>query len=427
MREQRWISGGHLLQVAGMVLALALGALPVAADCTIQGPTEVSVDESFTLCGPSGTQYSYEWHGPGVPAGTYTRCITITGRTSGTYQYELTVWTNDRNPERCRRVVRVGGGAGGTMECTIEGPTTLRAGTTVELCGPRSSVHSYRWTGPAGFTATSRCVRVSRTGVYDLNVRNVVTGFVRECSHRLEALGDDGGASGECAITGPQSLPETGAARLCAQLISGASYRWTGPRSFQSTARCVNVSWPGTYAVTIRDLQGEWTRRCSFTLQDRGDDDGEDPDAPLGDNCPRALNFWRQACRDRGDVSLQELRELARDVDGRSRYFNWSDDVAGLCQALSPRGPMTRRKSVARQFAALLANVSAGSNGVTLSDGSQIGLDLQTSVQFRGTRTIAQLITQIDQLLLSQRGNFANAAQTLHEINSGRGIGRVCE
>jgi hypothetical protein len=486
----------------------AIGLAPVraTAQCVIQGPEAVSVNETFTLCGPQDADYDYEWHGPGVPAGTRSRCITITGRTSGSYEYELIVYDGVRRV-RCLQSVRVGGGALGNLECAIAGPTVVNAGQVARLCAPQSGLHTYSWVGPNGFTASTRCVDVTDPGVYDVTIRNSLTGYVRECSHRLDVTGgsvggdDDcsisgptsvrsgssiqlcgpagytyrwsgpnnfyatsrcinvrsagdysltirnpstgysrrclrtidwlGGQNQDCVISGPSDIPVNRSVRLCGQSFANSSYRWIGPSGYASTSRCIDVTVPGTYELTIRDTYDGEVRQCSITLGGEPDED-QNPDAAINENCPRATNFWRRACRGggSGELSRQELLSIARRIDERSRYFNWSNDLAGFCQALEPSGPMTRSKQVARNFVAMLANVSAGEVGAETDGGDAIGLDPDTPLRFRdanNARTVAQLINSVDQMLLSRRGNYTRIAQELNTINSGRGIGPTCQ
>ena len=88
---------------------------------------------------------------------------------------------------------------------------------------------------------------------------------------------------------------------------------------------------------------------------------------------------------------------------------------------------MTRRKQVARQFAALLANVAAGELNLPAQGGERIGLDLETRLDFTGATTLRDLVALTDRTLRAPRGNYARLNAALTSINSGRGIGPVCE
>ena len=99
-------SGAHrfLTMLGAVALALASGALftPANAQCTINGPDNVAEGVRYTLCAPSG--YAYRWSGPGV-ANVTSRCITLSGRPAGLYEYTLTLYSGDAFQDRTRSVV----------------------------------------------------------------------------------------------------------------------------------------------------------------------------------------------------------------------------------------------------------------------------------------------------------------------------------
>jgi hypothetical protein len=163
------------------------------AQCVISGPDNVDEGGRFTLCAPSG--YTYRWSGPGVPGGVTSRCITISGRPTGLYEYRVSLYASGVYRNQCTHSVTVGeapypppagGGStgGGSETCVITGPDTFEPGTRVRLCGP-SGVTDYRWTGPGGFYANSSCVSVGREGTYVLNFRDRF-GALRQCTHYLD-------------------------------------------------------------------------------------------------------------------------------------------------------------------------------------------------------------------------------------------------
>jgi hypothetical protein len=151
------------------------------------------------------------------------------------------------------------------------------------------------------------------------------------------------------------------------------------------------------------------------------------------DNCPRQLQFWRgvfepDPSRVEADgVTPSQSRSIARRVDEVSEYFHWTDDLEGMRQALRPGTGSTDRTEVSRQYVALLANVVAGEFGLGSPNGGGIGLDLETRVNYRGARTLRELIALTDRILRGNRGNYAKLNATLTAINRGRGIGSVCE
>jgi len=150
----------------------------------------------------------------------------------------------------------------------------------------------------------------------------------------------------------------------------------------------------------------------------------------INDNCPRPLSFWLDVfddARGSGDLSAADLRAIARWVDDHSNYFNWGDDLQGMRQALMPGSPMTRSKQVARQYAAFLANVAAGELGVTPEGRNQIGLDLDTRIDFRGASTLRDLMRMTERTLSGRRGSYSQLNSKLTQVNRGQGIGPVCD
>ena len=193
------------------------------------------------------------------------------------------------------------------------------------------------------------------------------------------------------------------------------------------------MSVAGLYSVAVRDRSTGAVRECSYTLE--GDNGVDDGDALASANCPRTLGFWQQQCT-RGatarqvspnDFTPDDLRAIARCIDDRSAYFNWSDDIAGFCAALNPTRPLTNRKQAERNYAALLANVCAGELGITTKSGDTVTLDPDTEGSFGPAKTIGELGALADRMLAGRRGSFARLNQYLTAINRGRGIGPICE
>ena len=429
MERTRWM----VALPATIALALVLASPSAAQTCRITAPATVAANASFQLCAPSGSGYEYEWYGPGLNSGSTSRCASASGLTAGTYEFVLIRSRNGVEVDRCTHVVNVGGRTGGTSSCQVSGPRSIQSGSTATLCSPNDGIHSYSWTGPNGFRASTPCITVSDEGTYHLTSRNPFTGSSRTCTHVLDVIGGgSGGSTGNCDITGPETVTDGGMARLCATSRANTSYRWSGPGGFTATSRCISVSAPGTYTVTLRNLSTGRTDRCTHVLT--GYDDGgvgdEDPDAIYWDNCPRDLQFWRSALNQNGAASTgltaSDLQAIAREVDRRSTFFNWTNDMTGLRSALSPGTPLTRRKQIARQYAALLANVAAGELGVGYQGDAAVGLDLDTRITFSGASTIGELVALTERWLRENRGNFAQLNATLNQINRGRGIGPTC-
>jgi hypothetical protein len=423
---------GRALLACGLAMILSAGSVH-AAGCPIEGPTSIGTSQSFTLCGVSGTGYSYEWQGQGLATSPMSRCVSVSGRNAGTYEYQLLVRRFGIEYERCSHVITVGSGDYGQPTCAIEGPEVIQPGTSARLCAPAATDAFYRWDGPGSFASTSRCVEVSATGTYYLTVRSRTSGEEQQCSQQL--ISTQAGGQG-CTISGPASLVRGSTAELCSQMYSNSSSSWTGPNGYRSTARCIRVTVPGVYRVGIRNLTSGAVRECSFTLDDGGDfDEPDDGDVVTTDNCPRAVPFWQQQVRrttnGRGvnpnDFILADLQVIARRIDDRSTYFNWSNDVAGLMAALNPPAPLTLRKQANRNLVVMAANVAAGELGITTRRGEAISLDPSTSITGTSAHTVGELIALAERMLAANRGSFSALSQRMNAVNRGRGIGPVCQ
>jgi hypothetical protein len=418
-----------LLGAGFLVVFLVSAPTLVRAQCSTIGPTAVAERQSFSLCGPYG--YRYEWYGPRVPGSSTSRCLTIDGLERGSYEYVLVISDAGGEIGRCRHVVNAGNSTGGVTSCAITGPDILPSSGEVELCATGSfGLHTYEWSGPGGFASTAGCVRVTRSGTYTLTTRNTITGSRRTCTHVVRAAGGAGN-SVDCGTLGPTAIERGSAVQLCAPAYGNVNYVWTRPNAATSTARCIRATTAGTYVLTITDRSSGAVTRCSQTLawaDEAGDWD--DPDATVSDNCPRTLQYWSSQMSGRGGsanaIDDAELRAIAASVDTRSTYFNWTNDVTGLRQALNPPRPMTQRKRLARQYAALLANVAAGERNA-YDGGNEIGLDVDTPLNGGSATTIGGLMSQVETMLSTGRGNFNRTANELAAINGGRGIGVTCE
>ncbi|HET9250747.1 MAG TPA: hypothetical protein VFP58_01350 [Candidatus Eisenbacteria bacterium] len=395
-------------------------------DCLIDGPASVGLDQTFTMCAPQGTDYEYDWYGPGLVGNAQARCVTARVGVARSYEYLLVISRYGTEVDRCKRIVNAGGVTGGARSCAINGPGSIRVGETARLCANDDGLHTYTWTGPGYFQQTGACVNVNVDGTYYLTSRNDITGSTRQCTHQLSVVGSEA----DC-VSGPTAIDRGETARLCAPPRTNTAYRWTGPAGFTATTSCVTVDDPGTYRVAMRNQTSGRTERCSQSLAfyDGGSGGGEDPDEIVWDNCPRTLPFWREVFRTNGsgDLSLADLRSIARWVDEHSTYFNWTNDLEGMRQALSPASPLTRRKQVARQYAAMLANAAAGELNLTPAGRTEIGLDLDTRVSFPGATMLRDLAALTDRTLRAARGNLARLNSTLTAVNQGRNIGPVCE
>lgn len=318
------------------------------------------------------------------------------------------------------------GAAPVSAQCTITGPNSICSGSA-ELCG-RTGPYEWHWSGPNGFAALTRCVTITEPGIYTLRMWDMNNAlWLAPCSQNVS-----GGATTPCAIDGPASGCTGETVSLCGP--SGAfTYAWSGPGNFTSTESCVNVGVGGTYQLIVTDpatgcASAPCTHDVAFTTC-----------GGTAVNCPRPAWYWRNQCpggRNPG-LTAEQMAALAACVDERAQAFAWSNASEGLCRTLKLQSRCNIRQRAKRQFAAVVANVCAGSQGLSNVNGTPIGLDLATAVHLGdGATTIGGWLADADQRLMNleraslDRSSVRQAYRRLVRdgwmINHGHGIGTVC-
>ncbi|HOY20207.1 MAG TPA: T9SS type A sorting domain-containing protein, partial [Haliscomenobacter sp.] len=214
--------------------------------CQITGDDIIRPGQSAQLCVSSGA-LSYLWS-----TGATTNCITANA--AGTYS--VTVTYAGGCTSVCSKTIAMVS----EVSCIITGNSFICPGRLAQLCGP-ALAEAYLWsTGD-----TTRCIHVSSTGTYSLTV-TYVGGIVRTCSKTI-GLNEQT----TCEITGDSVICLGKTTRLCAP--EGAiDYWWsTGEQT-----RCIDVTSPGTYALTLTTSGGcmsfcsKTVTRCADTVNYTG-------------------------------------------------------------------------------------------------------------------------------------------------------------
>ncbi|MDZ7899348.1 MAG: hypothetical protein U5N85_15155 [Arcicella sp.] len=189
-----------------------------------------------TLTASGGTTYT--WTGPGTftatganpvvsVEGVYTVTGTNAGGCVGTATASLTIKANP--------TVSI---TGDTTICTV-GSTTLTA----------NSNGTYLWSGPNGFSATSKDVSVDKTGLYTVTVSNngcQAVGTVNVVSDELYV-----NATGNTVCEGGNKVDVLAIVSTKSGVLS---YAWAGPDGFTSTEQSPWIFSPkasGTYTLTV--------------------------------------------------------------------------------------------------------------------------------------------------------------------------------
>jgi len=219
---------------------------------------------TFTVAGFDGQPpYTFEWTGPNgftssdetitiddasaMEAGQYCATVTDAGGTTSDCCAELSVLPSP--------------------PCDITGGGDIICGDgTTEWCAteaPIGMTYTYEWSGPGGFTASTRCITIGMEGTYEVTITDQ-HGCYSMCDRTLTVVDDP-----ICEITGGEDvIPEGGTTEWCATeapMGMTYSYAWTGPGGFTADTRCVTIGLAGTYEVTITDQYGCYSI-CDRTL-----------------------------------------------------------------------------------------------------------------------------------------------------------------
>ncbi|MCX6290376.1 MAG: T9SS type A sorting domain-containing protein, partial [Bacteroidetes bacterium] len=194
------------------------------------GSTTICNGGTVELCASTGT--SYFWS-----TGATTQCITATS--TGIY------WVDVTNGNGCVGRDSITISIHPSPVCLIRGcHGTICEGQSTTICAQYGAGYTYLWsTGD-----TTRCITVSDSGDYTVTVTNEF-GCTSQCSMHITVI-----PLPPCSITGNLVICQGQSTSLCAP--AGYSYHWnTGSHS-----RCITVSCPGTYTVTVKNANG-----CSTT------------------------------------------------------------------------------------------------------------------------------------------------------------------
>lgn len=306
-------------------------------------------------------------------------------------------------------------------QCSI---TQIDVGGSTMLCAGNGD--AWQWTGPGGFTATDMCVTVTLPGTYTLRVFDAASGIWGDPCSQLVGTPPTGPS---CSIDGPDSVCAGSSAHWCAPAGSFA-YAWSGPGGFSATTACVDVSAAGTYSLRLTDPStGATGDPCTLTLR------VVDCSPPhTTDVCPRNARWWTWGCASTGaPIAPDAFARVAAGVDQRSAVWDYGGTADGLCALLQRSRHATQMSATKRQYATVLANLTAAALGITDANGQTIGIDPNHAVEgMRGkaaAMTVGQWAAATEQTLLSlsastghdrhQRDALERIRQEARQINAG--------
>ena len=230
------------------VLVTPQPALPVAAN-----NSPVCEGASLQLSTPSLTGASYQWIGPNSFTSSSQNPLLpgITQAAKGDYTLTVTVNGCTSNGSVTTAVVN---SLPGAVQITGSGPAC--EGQPVSLSAEEVPSAVYIWTGPLGFTASSRQVSIAainkqNQGIYQVAVN--VAGCVGTTSNiDLKMI-----PTPAAPVISPVGIVcEFSPLNLDMATVAGAVYSWTGPSGFSQNSAAVKIdpvtaAHAGTYTASI--------------------------------------------------------------------------------------------------------------------------------------------------------------------------------
>ncbi len=236
--------------------AVTINPLPVAT-ATNNGP--VCAGLPLILAGGPLNMTSYSWTGPnGFLSTSQSPTVSLTSTVAMAGVYTLTVINNNG----CRNTITTTAVVNALPVPIVANNGPVCAGTPLTLTGGPGGMTSYSWTGPSGFVSpdpspvVSPLATTAMAGVYTLTITNSAgcTNSAATTAVVSTAPVATASNSGPVCVGTPLSLTG-GPAGM-------ASYSWSGPNLFTSTAQSPVVSpsstlaMAGVYLLTVTSISG---------------------------------------------------------------------------------------------------------------------------------------------------------------------------
>jgi len=213
----------------GLVTMIGLGLINIPSILISQSDGQIIKDfltQGSTVNGHT-LSFTFQWSNGETTSG-------ITHLAPGTYTVTFT--TSDGCTTSCSSTV----GSIAAPVCSITAPSTICPGSSASMCAPLG-LGTYIWNSGA----LTPCLSTNAPGDYTITITNA-NGCTSSCSHHLGL-----NPAPVPVITGPGSICPGSSAMLNAG--SGfAVYLWSNGFTTQS----IVVSSPGTYTVTVTDVNG---------------------------------------------------------------------------------------------------------------------------------------------------------------------------
>lgn len=192
----------------------------------------------------SGPTFTYLWTGPsgGIvsgattlspvvnAAGAYT--LTVTNTNNGCTSTDITTVTSTIQPPTVSAT-------GGILTCAVNS-TSISA--TTNATSP-----TFSWAGPGGFSSTAQSPTATLPGTYTVTVTNTATG----CSNTATASVTQNTTppTATASAAGFLTCSTTSVVVNGSSNAAGATFLWSGPNNFTSTAQNPSATVPGIYTM----------------------------------------------------------------------------------------------------------------------------------------------------------------------------------
>lgn len=235
---------------------------PIAVANTTGPITCVNPTASLNCTGSSsGANIQYQWTTTNGNILSGSNSCTAVANAVGTYTLKVTILTNGCTSTAQTTVVSSVSPPGATASGGVI--TCSNPSVTLSASSPTGGV-IYAWTGPANFNSYFQNPVVTSAGTYTVVVTNPENGCASTAT-AVVTLNTDlptAAAVAGNALTCLQTTTTVGAVTNAAT----PAYLWQGPAGFTSNLQNPQVSFPGSYQLTVTNLANGCTNTAAATV-----------------------------------------------------------------------------------------------------------------------------------------------------------------
>jgi PKD repeat protein len=225
---------------------IVVNAIPTA---TAGSNSPLCAGQTLNLTTPTVAGATYSWSGPGGYTSTSQNPSRTNVTTAMAGSYTVTVTANG-----CTNTSSVSVVINALPTSTASSNSPVCTGNTINLSTPTVTGATYAWTGPNSFTSTSQ----------NPSITNATTIMAGTYSVTVTANGCSATSSTNVVINQTPTATASSNSPLCVgatlnlttPTVTGATYSWSGPGGYTSTAQNptrtnVTTVMGGTYSVTV--------------------------------------------------------------------------------------------------------------------------------------------------------------------------------